>query len=80
MLEEIHQKILKSGFIFCHGRDKFHRPILFLRVQVASRQGFSHLVPEVLNAVNFAVFYMVTHMCVEGKIENNLNIFDLEKA
>jgi len=80
MLEDIHTEILKSGILFVHGRDMHHRPIFVLRPGIAIRNGYATKVDEILRVICFAVFYMITHMFVEGKVENNLNIIDLEKA
>jgi len=80
MLEDVHTEILKSGILLIYGRDIYHRPIFILRPSVAIRNAYLTKVDEILRVICFAVFYMITHMFIEGKIENNLNIIDLEKA
>jgi hypothetical protein len=80
MLEDIHTQILKSGVIFIHGRDIYHRPIFHLKPLQACKLGFASKVDETIRVICFAVFYMFKHMCLEGKVENNLNIIDLEHA
>lgn len=57
-----------------------HRPIFHLKPYQAIRIGYGSKVDEIIRVICFAVFYMITHMFVEGKVENNLNIIDLEKA
>ena len=62
-----------------HGRDKHHRPIVIVRPMVATRLGVAD--PEVIcRTVCFAAFYVMNYMYRDGAIENNICVFDLEKA
>jgi hypothetical protein len=79
-LEDIHTKMLKSGFVFIHGRDKHHRPIVHMRPLVLNKFGFNDQVDAIIRVICFVSFYMINHMQVRGKVENNLNIIDLQKG
>ena len=78
-IEDVHARLLKSGFFMVHGRDKHHRPVVICRPMVATRLGIKD--PTVICvSVCFVAFYVINHIYRDGKIENNVMIFDLEKA
>lgn len=58
----------------------YHRPILHMRPLVACKLGYTSKVEEIVKVIGFAVLYMITHMFKEGKVENNINLIDLQKA
>ena len=79
VIEEKHAVLVRSGFFSCHGRDKFHRPLMILRPMVLVRNGFTNTT-DLVAAACFAHFYIVNYMHRSGQIENNILIFDLENS
>jgi len=78
-LDDIHARLLRSGFFTVHGRDKFLRPVMIMRPLVLLREGF--LDAEIIKPVAcFCHFYIVNYLHRSGQIENNLFLFDLENA
>lgn len=80
VLEDIHVQMLKSGMIYVHGRDMFHRPVVVFRPLMASNLGYAAVPEQMVVTLSYVLFYINAHMSAPGKIENHLSILDLEKA
>lgn len=78
-LDDVHARLLRSGFFTVHGRDRQNRCVAVCRPLVAMRLGIND--PTVLNTtVCFVAFYVMNYMYRDGVIENNVCICDLEGA
>mmetsp|Transcript_19495 Transcript_19495/g.22687 ORF Transcript_19495/g.22687 Transcript_19495/m.22687 type:complete len:242 (+) Transcript_19495:420-1145(+) len=69
-------RLLDSGFLYIHGRDKNFRPLIVLNTRV-----FADLQPEdedTMASTHFVLQYMETYMTLEEKIENWVPIIDLD--
>ena len=62
-----------------HGRDKFLRPICIMRPMILIRMGLPDIEAVKLSLI-FSHYYVDYYMRQDGKIENQLVIFDLEFA
>lgn len=80
VLEDIHSQILKSGFLQYFGRDKFHRPVMYMKPLVVCKLGYASRIDEIVRVICFANFYILNHMHLPGKVENNICIIDLQKC
>jgi hypothetical protein len=79
-LEESHVTLLKSGCLFIHGRDRFHRPLLFMRPVIICKLGFANRIDEICRTIAFVFLYLVNHMTLPGKVESSIRLIDMQKA
>jgi len=70
----------KTGFLYCHGRDRNFRPNLVCRAEsyLANLKKFSY--DNWLNAIVFFTEYVINHMLIPGQVETWNIIADLNNV
>ncbi len=64
-LEDVHARLLRSGFFTVHGRDKFQRCIAVIHPMAAVRLGINDSA-AMTQTICFAAFYVINHMYKDG--------------
>lgn len=77
-LDDMHSRLLKSGFFTVHGRDKYQRVVIIYRPCEFYRVGTN--IETSCQVAIFVLFYIMNHMQREGMSENMIMINDLENA
>ena len=67
----------KTGFLYCHGRDRSFRPIIVCRAESYLKNLNKYSYDDWINAIVFFVEYVVNYLLVPGQIENWNIIADL---
>ena len=78
-LEDIHARIIRSGFFTVYGRDIHHRCVTICKPLNLNRLGITDY-EAIKTACLYACFYVMNYMYKDGIIENNVAIIDLEYA
>jgi hypothetical protein len=70
----------KTGFLYCHGRDRSFRPIIITRAEsyLANVKKYSY--DDWLNAIVFFSEYVIKHMMIPGQVETWNTIADLSNV
>lgn len=70
-------QLLKDGHFYVGGRDRAFRPVLVMKAKVMN--DFTGDSQEVLACHSALLTYVLTHMLVDGHVENVLPIIDLKE-
>lgn len=69
-------QLLRDGHFYVSGRDKHFRPVLVMKANVMNN--FTGDPKEVFACHSAILTYVITHMLVEGHIENVITVIDLK--
>lgn len=76
ILNDNMKTLIDKGLFYMHGRDRWFRPILISKARVLTEA--TPELEDALKAWYFVWFYVIEHCMLQGKVENWINVTDLD--